>query len=141
MITKRKKTAIKGVNALSIVPTLSNSEQTRVIFFDVILRNDKMSSSTAKNSLKMLNEKFIKISETEIWIFVFPDAFENFMEVSKGSKILMPLLSIVNPSAFAFISTVSPFETSLEAGQPHQILSAPHSNINTVKLLINAGFP
>ena len=117
---------LSSLNLLSIVPTLSNSEQITVIFFDVILRNDKMSSSTARNSLKMLKEKFIKISETEKVIFDFPEALENFMEVSKGSKILMPLLSIVKPSAFASISIVSPFKTSLEETQPHQILSAVH---------------
>lgn len=103
------------VDLLSIVPTLSNSEHTTVIFFDVILRNAKISSSTAKNSLKMLNEKVIYISETVKCIFVFPEIFENLTEVSKGSRILIPLLSIVNPRAFAVISIVSPFKTSLEA--------------------------
>ena len=105
---------------------MSNSEHTTVIFFDVILKNAKISSSTAKNSLKMLKEKFIKISETEKWTFIFPEALENFMKVSTGSKILMPLLSIVNPRAFAFISIVSPFRTSLEATQLHETSSDLH---------------
>lgn len=99
---------------LLIVPILSNSEHTTVIFFDVVLKNAKISSSTSKNSLKMLNEKFIKISETANCIFDFPEALENFTEVSKGSTILTPLLSIVNPRTFAFTSKVSPFKTILE---------------------------
>lgn len=57
----------------------------------------------------------MNMSETAKCMLVFPETFENFMEVSKGSKILIPLLSIVNPSAFALISTVLPFKTSLAA--------------------------
>jgi len=94
---------------------LSNWEQTTVIFLEVILKNARRSSSTAKNSLKMLNEKLMNISETDKCILVFPEAFEYVIEVSKGSNILIPLLSILKPSAFALISTVSPFKTSLAA--------------------------
>ncbi len=61
----------------------------------------------------MLNEKFMNISETDKCMLVFPEAFEYLMEVSKGSNILIPLLSIVKPSAFPLISMVSPFKTSL----------------------------
>ena len=103
------------VYVLFIVPILSNWEQITVIFFEVILRNARMFSSTAKNSLKMLNEKFMNISETNKFILVFPEAFEYLTEVSKGSNILIPLLSIVKPSALALISIVSPFKTSLAA--------------------------
>lgn len=81
-----------------MVPTLSNSEQTIVNFLDVILRNDKMSSSTAINNLKMLNEKFINMFETERRMLVFPVTLEYFTEVSKGSRILTPLLSMVRPN-------------------------------------------
>lgn len=107
------KSIINYAYILFIVPTLSNWEQITVIFFPVILKNAKMSSSTAKNSFKMLKEKFMNISETDKCILVFPEAFEQLIEVSKGSKILIPLLSMVKPSAFAFISMVSPFKTSL----------------------------
>lgn len=66
----------------------------------------------------MLNEKFMNISETDICILVFPDAFEYVKEVSKGSRILIPLLSIAKPSTFAVISRVSPLITSLIADKP-----------------------
>lgn len=104
-----------------IVPILSNCEQTTVIFFDVVLKNAKISSSTAKNSLRILNEKFINTSETLRWILVFPEALEYFTEVSKGSRIVNPLLSIVKPRTFAFISMVSPFKTSLETTRAHRM--------------------
>lgn len=81
-----------------MVPILSNSEQTIVIFLDVILRNDKISSSTAINNLKMLNEKFINMFETERRMLVCPETLEYFTEVSKGSRIFTPLLSMVRPN-------------------------------------------
>lgn len=96
-----------------MVPSLSNSEHRTVDFFDVVLKNERISSSTAKNNLKMLNEKFMKMSETTNFMLVLPEAIENLTEVSKGSKILIPLLSMVKPRASASILTVSPFKTSL----------------------------
>lgn len=97
-----------------MVPILSNSEHKTVDFFDVVLKNDKISSSTAKNSLKMLKEKFMNMSETTNLMLVFPEAFENFADASKGSKILIPLLSMVKLRTSAFISMVFPVETSLD---------------------------
>lgn len=96
-----------------MVPILSNSEHKTVDFFDVVLKNDKISSSTAKNNLKMLNEKFMNMSETTNFMLVFPEALENFTDASKGSNIFTPLLSMVKPRTSAFTSTVFPFETSL----------------------------
>lgn len=96
-----------------MVPILSNSEHKTVDFFDVVLKNDKISSSTAKNNLNMLNEKFMNISETANFMLVFPEALENFTDASTDSKIFIPLLSMVKPIASAFISIVFPFETSL----------------------------
>jgi len=55
----------------------------------------------------------MKISETDKCIFVLPEAFEYFNNVSNGSKILIPLLSIVKPSTSALISVLLPFNTSL----------------------------
>ena len=82
-----------------------------------------MSSSTAKNSLKMLNVKFMNISETDRCILVFPEAFEYLTEVSKGSRIVIPLLSIIKPSTFAVISIVLPFKTSLIEDKVPRMLS------------------
>jgi len=56
----------------------------------------------------------MNISETDICILVFPEAFEYFNDVSNGSKILIPLLSIVKPSTSALISVLLPFKTSLQ---------------------------
>lgn len=96
-----------------MVPILSNSEQTTVIFLDVILRNDKMSSSTAINNLKMLNEKFINMFETERRMLVLPETLEYFIEVSNGSRIFTPLLSMVRPNVWALISVSSFFMITL----------------------------
>lgn len=96
-----------------MIPTLSNSVQTTVIFLDVILRNDKMSSSTAINNLKMLNEKFINMFETESSMLVVPETLEYFTEVSNGSRIFTPLLSMVRPNVWALISISSFFMITL----------------------------
>ena len=111
-ITQRLDT-IHTINLLFMVPILSNSEHKTVDFFDVVLKNDKISSSTAKNNLKMVNEKFMNMSETTNFTFVFPEALVNFTDASKGSKIFTPLLSKVKPRISAFISIVFPFEISL----------------------------
>jgi len=103
-----------------MIATLSNSEQLIVVFLDVILRKVSMSSSTARKRRNMLKEKFMNMSEVQRRMLVFPATFEKLTEASKGSRILIPLLSIVNPSTFPVISMVSPFKTILE--QPLDIL-------------------
>lgn len=119
-----------------MVPILSNSEHKTVDFFDVVLKNDKISSSTAKNNLKMLNEKFMNMSETANFMLVFPEALDNFTDASKGSKIFSPLLSMVKPIASAFISIVLPFETSLHKHEVKIILTTSFYNVRNMMIIL-----